>query len=187
MHPRIEEALTYLDSERVDLRDAIAVVPPNLRDQSPAPDRWSVAQVLQHLALIENRVGALISKRISGARAEGLGPEIESSPILNERHAAKIADRSFKVSAPPEIAPPSDIDAETAWAALEQSRETLRAAVISGDGLALSEIIHPHPVLGEINLYQWILFVGSHEVRHIGQVREIAEQLNGNASTAGSD
>jgi hypothetical protein len=32
-------------------------------------------------------------------------------------------------------------------------------------------------VLGEIDLYQWILFVGQHEKRHLSQLEEIAEQL----------
>jgi len=184
MHPRIAETLNYLDTERGELHDAVELVPPALREQQPGPDRWSVAQVLQHLTLIENRIAKLVGKRIAGARAEGLGPELETSPILNTRHAAKIADRSFRVTAPEEIRPPSDVDAASAWTALEQSRETLRAAVLSGDGLALSEVMHPHPVLGEINLYQWILFVGSHEVRHTAQVREIGDQLKAGSTEA---
>ena len=183
MHARIEEALEYLDRERADLRAAVELVPPAKREQPPGPHRWSVAQVLQHLTLIENRVGRLVNKRIAGARAEGLGPELETGPILNTRHAAKIADRSLRVTAPDETCPPLDSNAASAWAALEQSRQALRAAVISGDGLALSEVKHPHPVLGEINLYQWILFVGSHEVRHTAQVREIAEQLKADSTT----
>jgi len=177
MHPRIEEALQYLDTERAELRAVVELVPPEKREQPPGPDRWSVAQVLQHLTLIENRVGRLVNKRIAGARAEGLGPELETGPILNTRHAAKIADRSFPVSAPEEVRPPSDTDAASAWAALEKSRQALRDAMLSGDGLALSQVMHTHAVLGEINLYQWIHFVGSHEVRHIAQVREIADQL----------
>jgi len=48
----------------------------------------------------------------------------------------------------------------------------------------LSEVVQPHPVLGPINLYQWALFVGSHETRHTGQVREIAAQLNAGSNTA---
>jgi uncharacterized damage-inducible protein DinB len=186
MHPRIAEALDYLDTERAELCAAVELIPPALRDQPPAPDRWSVAQVLQHLTLIESRIVPLVNKLIAGARAGGVGPELETSPILNTKHAAKIADRSFRVSAPAETLPPSDTSAATALAALEQSRLALRAAVISGDGLALSEVKYPHPVLGEINLYQWILFVGSHEVRHTAQVREIADDLKANSNTATS-
>jgi hypothetical protein len=41
-------------------------------------------------------------------------------------------------------------------------------------------------VLGPINLYQWMLFVGSHEMRHTAQVIEIAEQLSAETHTAAS-
>ncbi len=88
------------------------------------------------------------------------------------------------MTAPEETVPPSDVSAATAWKSLEESRRALREAVISGDGLALSEVKYPHPVLGEINLYQWILFVGSHEVRHTAQIREIAEQFTTASTTA---
>jgi len=185
MHSRIAEALDYLDTERADLLTAVELVPGELRERAPATDRWSVAQVLQHLTIIESRIVPLIHKLVTGARAAGLGPELETSSILNTRHAAKIADRSFRVTAPEETVPPSDVSAVVAWKALEESRKALREAVVSGDGLALSEVKYPHPVLGEINLYQWILFVGSHEVRHTAQVREIAEQFT-SASTAAS-
>src|SRR6266850_733005 len=57
MHPRIEEVLNYLDTERSALREAVELVPAAARNQSPGADRWSVAQVLQHLAGVENRVG----------------------------------------------------------------------------------------------------------------------------------
>ena len=184
MHSRIAEALDYLDKERADLQAAVELVPTDLRERAPASDRWSVAQVLQHLTLIESRIVPLIHKLVTGARAAGLGPELETSSILNIKHAAKIADRSFRVTAPEETVPPSGVSAETAWKSLEESRRALREAVILGDGLALSEVKYPHPVLGQINLYQWILFVGSHEVRHAAQVREIAEQFKTASNTA---
>ncbi len=183
MHPRIAEALDYLDAERADLRAAVELTPPALREQPPGPDRWSIAQVLQHLTLIESRIVPLVHKLVTKAQAAGLGPETATDPILNARHAAKIADRSVRVTAPEEMLPASDVDAASAWSALEASRAALREAVIAGDGLSLSEVKYPHPVLGEINLYQWILFVGSHEVRHTAQICEIAEQLKADTTT----
>ena len=38
MHPRLEEVLRYLDSERTELFEAVKLVPTELRDQSPGPD-----------------------------------------------------------------------------------------------------------------------------------------------------
>ena len=184
MHPRIEEVLNYLDTERSALREAVELVPAESRNQSPGPDRWSVAQVLQHLAGVENRIGMAMTKWIADARAGGTGPETETSSVVNNLVVQAIADRSKRRDAPEEFRPPGDVDAESAWAALERSRAILRAAIIAGDGLALGEVVQPHPVLGPINLYQWALFEGSHEARHTGQVREIAAQLETGANTA---
>jgi uncharacterized damage-inducible protein DinB len=186
MHPRIEEVINYLDTERTALREAIELVPPALRDQSPGTDRWSVAQVLQHLVMIEKRIGMGMTKWVADARAGGVGPETETSSVMDSLPLQAIADRSQRRSAPEEVRPQGDTDAESAWAALEQARATLRAAFLAGDGLALSEVQQPHPVLGPINLYQWILFVGSHETRHTAQVREIAAELKAGLSTTAS-
>jgi uncharacterized damage-inducible protein DinB len=183
MHPRIEEVLNYIDVQRRELSEAVELVPPALRDRQPGPERWSVAQVLQHLGIIENRIGKGVTKWIAEARDRGLGPEIDTSSILNSLPLQLIADRSRRRDAPEEVRPQSDADAKSAWAALERSRETLRHAILGADGLALSEVVQPHPVLGPINIYQWVLFVGSHEARHTAQVREIASELNVESST----
>ncbi len=186
MHPRIEEVLSYLDTERTALRAAVELVPAPLRNQPPAADRWSVAQVLQHLASVENKIGMAMTKWIADARAAETGPETETSPVVNNLMVQAIADRSKRRDAPEEFRPPGDVDAESAWAALERSRKTLRDALLAGDGLALGEIKQPHPVLGPIDLYQWALFEGSHEARHAGQIREIATQMNADSTTTAS-
>jgi uncharacterized damage-inducible protein DinB len=184
MHPRIEEVINYLDTERNALREAVESVPTGLRDKQPGVDRWSVAQVLQHLQIIEKRIGLGMTKWVSDARTGGIAAETETSSVMNSLPLQLIIDRSKRRNSPEEVRPSGDIDAESAWSALEQSREALRAAFLAGDGLALSKVIQDHPVLGPINLYQWMLFVGSHEMRHTAQVVEIAEQLRSDSTTA---
>lgn len=175
MHPRIQEVLDYLDTTRTDLGNVIDRIPSGRRDERPAADRWSVAEILEHLAIIENRVGEMVAGAIDGGRAANLGPEIETTSILDTIDRSRIGDRSQRVTAPEIVRPLSQTDAASAWLALQQARERLKAAVVSGDGLALSEIKRQHPVLGVIDLYQWMLFVGAHEARHTKQVREIAQ------------
>lgn len=184
MNPRLEEVLNYLDTERRELRAAVELVPAELRDRQPGPDRWSVAQVLQHLVIIEKRIGMGMTKWVADAMAAGVGPEGDTSSVLNSLDLALIADRSRRRNAPDEVRPNGELNAASAWTALERTRAALRAGVMPGDGLALGEVIQPHPVLGPINLYQWLLFVGSHETRHAGQVREIAADLKASANTA---
>lgn len=54
------------------------------------------------------------------------------------------------------------------------------------DGLALGSVTAPHPVLGEIDVYQWLLFLGAHEGRHADQVREIGEALGEGSERRGA-
>ena len=186
MHPRMEEVINYLDRERAALREAIDRVPADLRDKQPGPDRWSVAQVLQHLGIIERRVAIGMSTWVGDASRDAVGPEMETSSVMNSLPTELIKDRTTRRNAPDEVRPTGDIDAKTAWATLESTREKLRSAFLGGDGLALSAVVQPHPILGPINLYQWMLFVGSHEERHTAQVNEIAEQLSAEAGPAAS-
>lgn len=178
MHPRTEEVINYLDARRNELRAAIDSVPAQARNTQSTANQWSVAQVLDHLTIVDKRVAAGVGKWIADARGNGLGEETETTSVAGTIPNEKIVDRSRKVAAPEEIRPRTDVDAETAWAELEQAREKLRAAFLTGDGLALGEVVQPHPVLGPINIYQWMLFCASHEARHTLQIREIAEQFN---------
>jgi hypothetical protein len=181
MHPRSEEVLNYLDQTGTELRAAVDSIPSPARNTKPAADQWSVAQILDHLAITNSRVAALVSKSIAEAKANGLGPDTATGRVLGTIPTERILDRTTKVQAPEMIRPRSEVDAETAWADLEQAREKLRAAFLTGDGLALDQVIQPHPVLGPINMYQWVLFNGSHEARHTLQIREIAAELGSEA------
>ena len=183
MHPRINEVLEYLDI-RLDLSKAVDGIPATRREERPEPERWSVAEVLEHLAIIEGRIGKLVAARIVAARSDGLGPESDDSSILDSIDRAKVVDRSRGVAAPDMLKPQSGAEATAVWSRLQESRATLREAVMSGDGLALSEIKQQHPVLGLINLYQWLVFVGSHEARHTGQIREIGSDFSQKSNAA---
>ena len=51
MHPRIKELVEALDSRRAELTRAVNDLPTSARNRRPLEDRWSVAEVLEHLAL----------------------------------------------------------------------------------------------------------------------------------------
>lgn len=179
MHPRIQEVLSYLDTRRADLRAAIDAVPPSQRQTRPADNRWSAAEVVEHLAMVEGRMArGIFAKRIDEARANGtVGPERDSSPVTASFDPAGVLDRTAPRTAPDAVVPQGAKDIDAAWAELQQARAGLRATLLSADGLALGDIRHAHPSLGEMNLYQWALWIGGHEARHTAQVREIAGQL----------
>jgi hypothetical protein len=173
MHPRTTELLAYLDTQRAGLREAFERVPRDQRDRKPAPDRWSAANVVEHLAIVEGRIAGRFAGLIAEARANGHAAESSTDPILPTIDMTRVTDRSGRINAPDPIQP-TGLAADAAWAALETSRAALHDTMKAGDGLALGTITSPHPLFGPMPLYQWYAFLGAHEARHAAQIREIA-------------
>ena len=173
MHPRIEEVLSYLERQHALLLDAVDSVPVERRNEAPGPHRWSPAGVLEHLAIVETSIGGLFAQRIAAARAAGTGAETDSSSVVSSfGPAATVVDRTRRIVSGERSRPTQQLDWEAAMRALETAHAGFRAALVSGDGLALGEVVHPHPVFGPLNLYHWAVFVGGHEARHAEQIRE---------------
>ena len=176
MHPRTEEILRHLDVNRVVLRAAVDAVPVALRETRPAPDRWSVAEVLEHLGRVEEGLTRLLSLRLA-EQATALAPEVETSSVMSRIEHARIIDRRYRVTAGERVLPRGEIDSPTALASLERARVKLRELVLQYDGVAITAVTHPHPLLGVIDAYQWLIFIGSHEARHADQIHEIGASL----------
>jgi hypothetical protein len=170
MHSITRELLAYLDDQRAILKSAFDAVSPELRDRPPGPERWSAANIVEHLAIVEARVAGVLSDKVKEVCLE-LPPQTSEEPILPTIDYKRMYDRSTRVKAP-EIAIPTGLDAASAWTALENAGGMLRALLIANDGTALSAVTHPHPRFGVLSVYQWVAFLGAHEVRHAEQIRE---------------
>jgi len=176
VHSSLTQVFASLDRSRSGLRAAVDSVPAHLRDQSPGSDRWSVAGILEHLALVDERFTAIVANKIADARAAGLGKE-EGVPALLPPHVGEmLANRTERRTAP-DLLHPSGVEFAAAWERVEAARAAFRLMLSAADGLALSTVIHEHPRFGALNAYQWGGFLAAHESRHAEQVREIASQL----------
>lgn len=176
MHPALSDVLARLEQSRAALRDAIARVPPHLRDQPPASDRWSVAGVLEHLALVDERSIGTLGSKIAEARST-LPPEEGDPALLAPNLEAMLTDRTERRQAPAPLHP-SGLRCDEAWTRAEASRAAFVDLITAADGLALSRVIHEHQRFGALNVYQWAGFLAAHESRHAQQLLEIASQLD---------
>ena len=176
MHARVVELIEYLDRQREVLRAAFHDVPPELRDRSPSPGRWSAAGVVEHLAILQPRLAGILSTRIAEARAAGAGPETSFEPLLPTFDLDRVVDRTTRATAP-ETGQPKGLTASDAWEALERGTPLIREALVAGSDLALNEIMHPHPRFGPMSVYQWVAFAGAHEARHAAQIRELLAEI----------
>ncbi|MEO8909632.1 MAG: DinB family protein [Gemmatimonadaceae bacterium] len=177
MHARLAEAMDYVEQKRKELLQSFAGVPRDRLAARSAPDRWSVAQILEHLRLVESGVARLITKRVGQARAEGLGEEKSTESVMPSFEPYAYTLQTAAVQSPAPVQPSPDVDVNEALAGLSDSREALRAAAASANGLSIGEIKHTHVVLGELNLYQWLIFLGQHEVRHTKQIERTLNSI----------
>lgn len=176
MHPRLAELSEYLAQQRRALLDVASAVPAERWQVRPAEGRWSVSEIFEHLHRVERGTAALLAKRIGRARDAGHPPETESSSVLGNLAPFREFDERMLV-APEFVVPTENPDRDTAERWLAESRAALLAAMEAGDGLALGDLRHTHLRFGEIDLYQWILFIAEHEKRHTRQLRGVTEQL----------
>lgn len=174
MHPRIAELVSFIDVEREGVEEALGAVPERWRERRRSPEAWTAAEVIDHLARVESGVARLVERRSAKAREAGVGAETSDTSVLGRLDHHDVSGTT-KLVAPEMVRPAPGVGAAEAITALRQAREALRASLGAADGLALGEIFQAHAVLGELDLYQWVLFVGLHERRHARQLRAIAE------------
>lgn len=180
LHPRIEELLEYLAEHRRALHEAVASVPPSLRERKPAPDRWSVAEVVEHLSLVEHRVAALLARQVAAARANGAGPDPDTSSIVSTYvNPNAVVDRTKRISAPELVQPTGTFDAAAGTEALVQARAAMKSSLQNANGVNLEPLMATHPALGPLNMYHWVVSLALHDDRHAAQIREIGQSLAG--------
>jgi hypothetical protein len=179
MHPRLAELVDYVTAQRTTLLVAVSTVPEALRDARIDTGVWSIAEVLEHLHRVESGIARLIARTIERGRRVGIPEEGETGSLLDSLDAYNLTRRDQRLVAPAPVAPRGGYTAAQGLAALAQSREALLAAIRSGDGLALGGLTFPHPLLGSLDMYQWILFVGQHEARHAAQIAELGRSPTG--------
>ncbi|HMG12362.1 MAG TPA: DinB family protein [Gemmatimonadaceae bacterium] len=177
MHPRLAETMTFVEEKRRELFQSFEGVDGDRLCRRAAPDAWSVAEILEHLRLVESGIARLITKRAGQAKDAGLGEEKSTASVMPtfERFNATLDNAIMQ--APATLLPRANVDISEALDGLESSREALRAAVVSASGLSLGEIKHTHPFLGELDLYQWLIFVGQHEGRHKRQIERTLKSI----------
>jgi hypothetical protein len=169
-HPRIAELLQELAESRKELFAVVHALPSSVRE-APLPEgQWTLAQILEHLCIVEDAGGRLVSKLMKQAQEAG-SFETDSSSVLHSLDSFAIGDTSRRIEAPPQVIPTGEQSIADSIERLQAIRERLVTAVIQGSGLALGTVSHPHPLFGPLTGYQWLLVMSMHERRHVAQIQ----------------
>lgn len=147
----------------------------------PAPDRWSIAEILEHMAIVHERIFTRIQQQLPLAPAPA--PDRDSQ-LLDAIVMEKIPDRSIKAKAPEFIQPTGSMPFSAALDAIFRKYQRLEAFLESTPGLrehvmdsnalrVVTEGAHQ-----TMDGYQWALASAAHDERHVRQILEVKEDPN---------
>jgi len=97
-----DQALQYLESTRQGVLAATAGLSDAQWNFKPAPDKWSVAEVVEHIAAAEDFLMGMVTSQVMKAPARPAGDDVKA---IDDMVVAKVPDRSHKAQAPEPIKP----------------------------------------------------------------------------------
>ena len=172
----ISRATQYLVSTRENLVNATGKCSEEQFHYKPAADRWSIAEILEHITIIEYAVHAIIG-RMPQAPADA-GDRNHSE--IEEFIVANVPLRTGKIVAPEAICPKGQWPPEESLQRFVDGRTKMLQLL--AEAPALRGHIVPHPILGDWDGYQWILAAAGHSARHTAQIVEVKACSNFPAS-----
>lgn len=169
-----DKALQYLQSTRQALLDATVGLSEAQWNFKPAPDRWSVAEVTEHIAAGEDQLRGMITETIMKAPPR---TETEDVKPIDDMVVAKIPDRSNKVQAPEPLRPSNRFGSPQG--SLKHFQETREQTI---DFLNSRDDLRAHaadsPLGKKLDAYEWVLFIAGHSERHTKQINEVKADPN---------
>jgi uncharacterized damage-inducible protein DinB len=167
------EAVKYFEETRRSFLDAVK----NLSDAQwrykAGPDRWSIAEVAEHIAVSEETIFNGVTKQLMQTPAAPEKKEAVKGKDSLIRDA--LTNRSVKAQAPEALKPANR------WATQEELVKAFNASrdktitYIKETQDDLRSHFYAHPVFKDLDAYQCLLSISAHSARHTAQIKEVKE------------
>jgi hypothetical protein len=168
-----ESAMKYLESTKKAVEEAVKGLSEAQFNFKSGPDRWSVAQVLEHIAAAEDLLRGMIEDKVLKAPA---APDRDVKAI-DAMVLAGVPDRSHKFQAPEPLQPTNRFGtpADTLKHFVDSRKKTEDLLKNTTD---LRDHAIDSPMGQKLDAYEWILFIGAHSERHTKQILEVKADPN---------
>lgn len=159
--------VSHLEKTRDQLLEAVQQLSPEQWKFKQAAERWSVVEVVEHIAITENFLFNMVSEQVMKSPA---GDPNRNVAEIDQKVLAAIADRSTRATAGPEVSPSGRL---TLQQAIDQFRSArARTLQFMKDTPGLRNHVMDSPI-GPLDAYQWLLFISAHSDRHLKQIEEV--------------
>lgn len=168
MTAELEAAYSKIESERKNLFNRLANYPDEVLNKKPAPDKWSVAEVIGHLMVAEEASLKYLQKKTQDMSKE------RKAGFSGWRRLATIKlvfILPIKFKAPDITNPPKEFkslkELDEKWAADRKATYDIINRLSDADA---RKTIWKHTLAGKMNIYQMLDFFDFHFRRHSGQI-----------------
>ena len=175
-----DRALSELHATRKRFLDAIANVSAAQWTFKASPEKWSIAQVAEHIAISDEFVFGVTQQVLKSPAAPGKADKKNDEKIL-----VASADRSQKFQAPEPIQPTSRFKSKEELTAFFKNRRDATIDYVEKTPDSLRDHVSAHPVFKDLDAYQWILLIAGHSERHVRQIEEVKAAAGYPAPTRG--
>lgn len=166
-----DQVIQLLKDSQTEFVQAVSSLSDDQFKWKPAPNRWSVAEVSEHILLAEGMLFAKVQEALAGPP----NPEWDKKTAGKTEFILKVmAPRMGKAQAPEEIQPRGNLTrAEIMSRFAEVRANTLQFAEHTQVALKEHTAEHPFPVFGTLNAHQWLIYIPLHNMRHDKQIEEV--------------
>ena len=170
-----DSALQYLEATKKGVLEATKGLSDAQWNFKPAPDRWSVAEVMEHLAAAEDLLRGLTQEQVMKSAAV---PAREAAEIrkADEAVLATVPDRSHKLQAPEPLKPTNRFGSPA-----EAQKHFIESRAITEEYLKTTRGLREHlgdSPMGKLDGYEFVLLIAAHSERHTKQMLEVKADPN---------
>jgi hypothetical protein len=173
-----DKAVAELEGSKKMFLDATKGLSAAQWNFKPSPERWSVAECANHIALSEGFVFGLVTDRV--LKSPATPEKRETTKGKDELIVKMMQDRSHKATAPEQIDPTKKpMKPEESVEAILDSHAKIEDFVkTTQEDLRDHMFDHPVPAIGTLDAYQWLLLISGHTRRHTLQILELKADPN---------
>lgn len=164
------------DLVRRKLKAAVENLPENVSGALPEGEKWTVAQIVEHISMVDEGGGKICSRLLSKAQANGLSSD-GSARISSGFVEKATASAGAKLEAPDVVQPRTGRSIPESLAVMDGNMEKFRELRSMFEGLDDTGNKFPHPYFGEMTATEWFAVKIAHEARHTRQIAELVEKI----------
>ena len=172
MNQKLLKNFNQLEQQKTELLQLLDNLSTEKYTLSPAPGKWSIAEILTHLLTAEQLTLGYMRKKnsvIKDLENSGWSSTLRLWVLkVSQRIPLKYKAPKIIVSKTPES--PSLEEIKKQWALLRADLKNLLAGIEEADQ---KKLIFKHTMAGRFNASQAIIFLGEHITHHLPQIKRL--------------